>query len=390
MTGARTRSVAVTGGGIAATAAAIAFRRALPEARVVQFAGASEPEYAGAADPYLLRFHGVVGLDSREFARRTGAVKVDEAEFHLPGKAPFRCVRFDEMAYFEGIALHHLWLRLTAAGPGSGPPWSDVARRARRPDDLAAGLGLRFDAAAYLALLHELAGGIGVVSEGAADAGELAASFDLVVDAVGDPAARWATVEGVPGGIDWRTGPGGGEQDVETIEIADGGVSWATGAWRAEGRAAADTPAAGRAIAPFDGKTLAVGRAALRAETLDGRPLSVALAGIVRAIELLPRPGASGREAAEYSRRMGMVHDFLLDWAAERWGGAARVPPTLARLREQFARRGRIPFRDEDPVSIGQWLGWLLGSGQRPDTLDLTARALSDDQLDRVFAVFKA
>ncbi|GEM_PF-3532617 len=387
MNDARTRTVCVVGGGIAATAAAIAFRRALPGAKVTQFADGREPEYAGAADPYLHRFHGLVGLDAGEFARRTGAVNVSEAEFHLPGKAPFRFVRFDEMAYFDGVALHQLWLRLTEGGRSS-PSWGDVSRRARRPDDLALGLGVRFDSAAYLSLLGNLAREIGVISERAASAAELAPSFDLVVDAEGNPDAEWVTIAGVPGGLTWQTGPGGGEQGFETIKLGSESASWTTAAWHAEGRVIAGAPTAGRAVAPFDGSTLAVGRAALRAETLDGRPLSVALAGITRAIELLPRPGASGREAAEYNRRTAMVHEFLLDWAVERWGGAETTPPTLAALRMQFARRGRIPFRDEDPVSVGQWLGWLLGSGQRPDTIDLSATALSDDQIAQVFSVF--
>jgi tryptophan halogenase len=389
VSGARTRSVAVIGGGIAATAAAIAFRRALPDARVTQFAAEQEPEYVGAADPYIHRFHGLVGIDPRQFTERTGAVTVSETEFRLAGKALFRVVRFDEMAYYEGVALHQLWLRLTEADPGAGLPWADVARRARRADDLAGGLGVRFDAAAYLALLSDLAREIGVASEDAAtDRAELASSFDLTVDALGDPAADWATTEGIPGGLAWKIGPGGDQQDIETIERAGDRVSWTTGGWRAEGRIMAEAPAAGRAIAPFDGNVLAVGRAALRAETLDGRPLSVALAGIARAIQLLPRPGASGREAAEYNRRTGIVHEFLLDWATEQWGGAGATPQTLAALRTQFARRGRIPFRDEDPVPSGQWLGWLLGSGQRPDTIDLAATALSDDQIAKVFAVF--
>lgn len=388
MNEARTRSVAVLGGGIVAAAAAIAFRRALPEAGVTVFADGREPDYIGAADPFIERFHAMVGIDPALFERRTGAVTVNEAEFRLAGKPAFRFVRFDAMAYVEGVALHQLWLRHSAGDPASAPPWSEVARRARRPDDLSGGLGVRFDAAAYLALLVELAEQSGIKSAGAASVAELAPRFDLVVDTLGAAREDWLGIAGLPGGLVWELGAGSGEPGLETVAIDQAGARWATAAWQAAGRIDPAAGSAGRARDPFDGHVLAAGRAALRCETFDGRPLSVALTGITRAIELLPRPGASGREAAEYNRRMGMVHDFLLDWAIERWGNTGPVPPTLAALRAQYARRGRIPFRDEDPVSSGQWLGWLLGSGQRPDDIDLAAMALSDRQVAEVFAAF--
>lgn len=389
MSRAATRSVAVIGGGIAATAAALAFRRALPEAEVTQFADARAPEYPGAADPVIHRFHQLVGIDPRGFERATGAVTVGEAEYRLPGKAPFALVRLDEMPHFEGIALHQLWLRFTAADPAAGPAWGEVARRARRPDDRVDGLGVRFDAGAYLALLGELAGQVGVKAAGAACADELAASHDLVVEASGAAGGEWLWLEGVPGAVDWQFGPGGGQGELELIELAAGAAAWTTGAWSARAGLAADAPPAGRTLTPFSGNRLAAGRSALRCETFDGRPLSLALAGIIRAIDLLPRPGASEREAVEYNRRTGLVHQYLLDWAAQRWG-AASEPPSLAALRALFYQRGRIPFRDEDPVPSGQWLGWLLGAGERPGNIDLTAMKMSEAEVAGVFRDFRA
>jgi tryptophan halogenase len=122
-------------------------------------------------------------------------------------------------------------------------------------------------------------------------------------------------------------------------------------------------------------------------ETFDGQPLAVALSGIVRALELLPRPDASGREAAEYNRRSGAVHDFLLEWAAQRWGVSDTLAG-LAALRGQFAHRGRVPFRDEDPVPAGHWIGWFLGSGERPRHIDFTAMAVSEERLAAIFVGF--
>lgn len=388
---ARTGSVGVLGGGIAALAAAIAFRRGLPDATVTLFAGTvGAPEYAGAAAPFIDQFHRRVGIDPDNFRRRTGAVTAREAEVRRAGKPAFRLVPLIDIPHAEGAALHQLWLRHTGGDPARGPAWAEVARRALRPDDLAEGLGLRFDAEAYRALLTEVAGQIGVETTAETPTGaELAASFDLAIDASGQVTdeAGWERIDGIPAGLHWQVGatPGGTGQGADLLDFSHKQASWDTGTWRAEARIDAERPAAGRALEPMRANRLAVGRSAVQCETLDGQPLAVALAGITRALELLPRPGASGREAQEYNRRSGMVHGFLLDWAAERWGVRA-APAGLAALRGQFAERGRIPFRDEDPVPPGQWLGWLLGSGERPRHVDLTAMALPSERLAALFA----
>lgn len=390
---ARTGSIAVLGGGIAGFAAAAAFRRALPETQVTIYAGdgaAGEAEYPGAAAPSVHAFHRLVGIDPELFRRRTGAVTAPEAEIRRAGRPPVRLVPLAEIPHVDGAGLHQLWLRRTASDPSAGPAWADVARRARRPGDLADGLGVRFNAAAYLALLGEVATHLGVtIAREAAGSAELAATHDLVIDtrSRGADEAGWQRIEGVPGGCDWSvTDVGRSAEPIETIGLAERYVSWASAVWRAEARIEPDAVAAGRVIEPWQGNVLAVGRAAAHCETFDGQPLAVALADIARALELLPRPGASGRETAEYNRRSGMVHDFLLDWAAERWGPPAQLPPGLAALRAQFAHRGRIPFRDEDPVPQGQWIGWLLGRGERPRHLDLTAVGIPEAQLVALFA----
>ena len=199
-------------------------------------------------------------------------------------------------------------------------------------------------------------------------------------------AADRAELHGVPGTFAWTVEkPGAGSSAVERIRLGAGEATWSTPAWQAEARWAADSATAGRVVQAMDGKLLRVGRAAVQCETFDGQPLAVALAGIVRALELLPRPGASGREAAEYNRRSAIVHDFLLDWAAARWGLAGSVPSGLAALRTQFSERGRIPFRDEDPLPPGHWISWFLANGTRPRQADLTAMAMSEERLSEVF-----
>lgn len=377
----RTRSVGVLGGGIAGLAAGVAFRRALPDAKVILFNGDAppEPEYPGAAAPGIHHFHRLVGIDSGLFRRRTGAVTVREAEVRRAGGPAFRIVGQAAVPYVDGAALHQLWLRRTAGDRSTAPSWAEIARRACDAE----GLGVRFDARAYLDLLGELAARAGVLvsSEMPAPA-EVAASNDLAIDTrETEEGTGWQRLEGVPGGLRWA--PSGRGEAIETIEMAESGVTWSNPAWKAQGSPA--PKAAGRIGTPWNGNTLAIGRAAVCCETFDGQPLGVALAGIVRAIELLPRPGASGREAAEYNRRSNAVHGFLLDWAAERWGASER-PPGLAHLRGQFAHRGRIPFRDEDPVPPGQWVGWLLGSGERPRHTDPVAMAVPAERLAAIFA----
>ena len=389
---ARTRSVAVLGGGIAAVAAAVAFRRALPDAEVGLFAaGDGEPEYLGAAAPFIHEFHRLIGIQPELFRRRASAVAVHEAEIRSASRPPFRMVPLEVMPHVEGAALHQLWLRRTAADLAAGPQWPEVARRARRGDDLADGLGVRFDAQAYLALLRELAAHVGVkLFDEAANRAELAQAHDLVIDTRESEQAGWLCIQGVPGDIRWkvRPQPGANAEPLETLEIAPPRVAWDSGAWQADARIDAQARPAGQSRAPWTGNLLAIGRAAQQCETFDGQPLAVALAGIARALEFLPRPGGSGRETEEYNRRMNAIHGFLLDWAAARWGTADAPTAGLAALRGQFDERGRIPFRDEDPVPAGQWLGWLLGSGERPRHIDLTAMALPEERLAALFEGF--
>jgi tryptophan 7-halogenase len=134
MTASRTSSVAVLGGGIAGTAAAAAFRRALPGAEVTLFAGgAGEPEYLGAAAPSIHEFHRLIGIQPELFRRRAGAVVAREAEIRRASRAAVTMVPLSEMPHIDGAALHQLWLRRTAADAAGGPPWEEVAGGAPRP-----------------------------------------------------------------------------------------------------------------------------------------------------------------------------------------------------------------------------------------------------------------
>src|SRR5690606_32877167 len=236
---------------------------------------------------------------------------------------PFRFVPVEHVPCVDGAALHHLWLRQSASG--MAPGWDEVALRAAS-SAAGGGLGVRFDAAAYRALLGDMARSLSVeITDERAAAPDLSTKFDLVIVTEPD-AAEPVALDAVPGDSEGRVEVGGARAPVvERGRLACDEGTVASPAWRARARWQPEGLRAGRVMQAMEGKLLRVGRAAVQCETFDGQPLAVALGGIVRAIELLPRPDASGREAAEYNRRSGMVHVFLLDWAFVRWGlrGAA-------------------------------------------------------------------
>ncbi|MCR5870069.1 hypothetical protein LRS12_04500 [Sphingomonas sp. J344] len=139
--------------------------------------------------------------------------------------------------------------------------------------------------------------------------------------------------------------PGGPEGETLATGAA---VAWQAPPWgwrleRGEGLPPGSHPT------PRTGNRIALGEAALVAESFDGHALSAAHADILRAIEFMPHADPSAREAAEYNRRTAIAHQRLLDWAIERWGGVPTVE--LTAFRAGFVARGRVPYRDWDPVT---------------------------------------
>ncbi|UUX98238.1 tryptophan 7-halogenase [Sphingomonas sp. J315] len=172
--------------------------------------------------------------------------------------------------------------------------------------------------------------------------------------------------------------PGGPEGETLATGAA---VAWQAPPWgwrleRGEGLPPGSHPT------PRTGNRIALGEAALVAESFDGHALSAAHADILRAIEFMPHADPSAREAAEYNRRTAIAHQRLLDWAIERWGGVPTVE--LTAFRAGFVARGRVPYRDWDPVTPGEWVGWWFARGVRPARVDPTARAVPHDQLIRI------
>lgn len=355
-------SVAVLGSGVVALSAAIAFRRALPAARIKLVERPADRrsllDRIGAATLAIDAFHRAIGLDQQLFIRRTGAVAIHRVTLNgeplgAPGAIP----------HVEGVALHQLWLRSLVERPETTPDWAALTLPGAEP------FGVRFDMSAYAALLAEMAAALGIARGEADDA-------DLLLDCT-VPGADWISTSS-PSLVAEPIARGGPEG--ETLAISDGAVDWQAPPWGWRLTHGAGLPP-GRHPMPRSGRTIALGEAALVAESFDGHALSAAHADILRAIEFMPHAEPSAREAVEYNRRAAIAHERVLDWATERWGVSAT--DNLAALRAGFAARGRIPYRDWDPVTPGEWVGWWFACGVRPVRIDPTARALSDDQLIR-------
>lgn len=356
-------TITVNGSGLAAFICAIALKRAFPPATVRIFADTSDfrAEFPGAAAPYIRHFHRQIGLDDRIFVARTGARVVHCIEWHMQGRAATRIYPLSAIPYPEGVAIHHLWRALESP---KRPEWAKVAAKFQSDYDRTEGHGIRFDADAYLKLLAEMAAHlkIDVLRSGDADP----AAFDLFVDAQAatDPDRKWESSATLVDGANDR------------VVIENGTALWATihGTTRF-----GSVPAAGFSDCSWSGNRLRIGQTALSIETFDGQALCAAMADILRAISLMPARSGSQAEVGEYNRRTSAIHAMLADWHSFKWQGEAGEGSR--QMLQQFEHRGRIPFRDEDPVSAAEWTNWLLSNGIVPAQADASALSLSKQQI---------
>lgn len=149
----------------------------------------------------------------------------------------------------------------------------------------------------------------------------------------------------------------------------------------------------GRRPRPWLRNVLALGDAAVALDPLEGVNLHLAQTGIERALELLPGRDCHPLELAEYNRRTAQeterARDFLaLHYlrsgraAGEFWQGLAGrdLPGSLARTVEQFGRRGRLPFFEEDSFELQSWLAVLIGMGVLPTAPSPMATAVDEEK----------
>jgi tryptophan halogenase len=142
----------------------------------------------------------------------------------------------------------------------------------------------------------------------------------------------------------------------------------------------------GRQRAPWRANVLALGDASVAVDPLQGTNLHLAQSAILRALELLPGRDCHPLELAEYNRRTEWetlrVRDFIAMHylrAGQRegpfWAALAgrELPETLAATLEQWERRGRLPFFEEETFDKEGWAAVLLGLGIMPRDVDPVA-----------------
>lgn len=361
--------IAVNGNGISAFLSAIALKRAFVRAKVCIFADTVEftSEYPGAATPFIRDFHRQIGLNDRIFFQRTGARIVHCFEWQVRGRAAASVYPLSAIAYPEGVAIHHAWRALETA---DRPDWAQIVRKFQSDFDRSEGHGIRFDANAYLRLLVEMAAHlkIDVQFGNAANPRD----FDLVVDAQ----AASTTVG------QWEATDAQMERDSDLVVIGNGDAIWTNpfGTTRF-----GSIPDAICCETPWFENRLRIGHAALAIETCDGHGLCAAMADILRAIALMPARPGSQPELAEYNRRTQAIHTMLADWHNFKW--QADAGEGLGAVFAQFEHRGRIPFRDEDPVRAAEWTNWLLSTGTVPAQADATALSLGKQKILEILGI---
>lgn len=140
----------------------------------------------------------------------------------------------------------------------------------------------------------------------------------------------------------------------------------------------------GRVARPWLGNVIAIGDASARFEPFGPYNLDLAHRQIELLLELLPGREIEPLERAEYNRRSGLMMDAVLATLAfhfacpraQRVFGATSAPPGVTHALDQFARRGRLPFSEEDPLATQERFALLTALGFRPG---LPPAALSAD-----------
>jgi tryptophan halogenase len=130
----------------------------------------------------------------------------------------------------------------------------------------------------------------------------------------------------------------------------------------------------GRVAAPWIGNVIALGDAAARFEPLGPLHLDLAHRQLDLLLEMLPGRVIAPLERAEYNRRSGLMMEGVRDILALHFAASAAqpvfragpLPDALAAVIDQFARRGRIPFREELPLLGQEQFALLVALGWTP------------------------
>lgn len=425
------RSVAILGGGITGLSAAAAFARALPQLAITVID--TPPDPAALADRLpgstssIHRLHASIGLDEQALVRAGAAVPRLGLRFENwpAGSATWYHVHGEHGAPAGNVAFHQLWAR--ARREGRAEAWhlyaaAGVLAQARKfvhpqPNTPLGSFdyALRLEPDRYRDLLAALTDRLRVTRLSGAfgsaelrEGGSVAAlvladgrriEADLYLDASGAAAPLAAAV--ACGFEDW-----GAALPYDRVEIGEappaaadpndtitGGVQgWqfaaplpgktVLGRVHADPNASAIAIRPGRRREPWVRNVLALGDAAIALDPLHWPNLHLAHSGIARAIELLPGRDCDPVETAEYNRRAREEAERMRDFQALHYlrsGAQVDIPQSLARMLEQFERRGRFVHRDEDSLPEEIWISALLGLGVLPRAIDPLAAAVNPD-----------
>ena len=434
------QTIVVAGGGIVGLSAALAFKRALPNAAITLLETAQDPAALSDRSPVSLAsgpaFHALIGLAESDLVRSGAATHflgTEMGDWSASGEPWWHVIG----AYGKGagaIPFDQLWV--AARRTGKTLPYDRYAvgaalARAGKfvlpatdPEFIGSrfGYGLRLDPEPYRNRLRKLAetvaidfrngdiAGVDRREDGFIEAVRVtdgtSLKADLFVDCSG-PAARLATeMDGsfedwsqwLPCGQLELTESDGPEvpSPADRIRADDGG--WIA-QWPLRGRivTARVTPdgedssvalTRGRRLRPWTGNVLALGDAATALDPLHRLNLDMAHNAILLALELLPGRDFDPVETNEYNRRSEQVTRRVRDFIALHylrsgrsdgvWGEFSRIEPpdSLARTLDQFEERGRMPFHEEETITRDSWTAALLGLGVVPTHVDPQARVL--------------
>ncbi|HYI48444.1 MAG TPA: FAD-dependent oxidoreductase [Allosphingosinicella sp.] len=442
------RSVCVAGAGIVGLSAALAFARALPGVRVSILEMPADP--AALTDrlpgslPTIHLFHAAIGLDELELVRAGAATHLLGTRFEnwSADGAPWYHV-FDRYGMPAGDAdFHPVWQRARLAERAlrfhryaAAATLAEAGKFVHPSGDPASPLGsflyaLRLEPDRYRERLEAAASALprerGAITdiERRADGGigallledGLRIEADLFIDCAGPAAPLLSAVD--PGFEQWDEwlpcdrvvldrDAGEDPNPCDLAVASDDGWRWRSGraycSAFATGDGGGEIIRPGRRPEPWVRNVLALGDAAVAIDPLHSTSLHLAQSAILRALELLPGRDCHPLELREYNRRTEQetcrVRDFLAlhylrsgrrdtpFWAAM---AERSAPAGLSRTLEQFERRGRLPFFEEESFDRQSWLAVLLGLGVMPREAEPVAAGVDLEQaapaMDRLAA----
>ena len=431
------RNVVVVGAGQVGVLAAIALKRAVPSCEVTVVASGSSPrdfaDRAASALPFTNRLHARLGIDERAIvAKAGGSHRLIERYFGWGGQGQHGALSYGQAALEGAAAFGQQWGGGSRSAQNERAPGAlaevlaDAGRFRVSDSDAGTPLGqveygLRWNPAAYLALLVEEAQRLGIgyrdapIAEVVAtESGDVASlrlasgetlTADLFVDCSGSARVLvsrlslaafepWSEevhgrkiVTGKPGQPmlaledrlsltehGWLREFAGRDGLQQTLGLCDDADS--SQACQNLGiEAVAETIiASGQLDRCWSVNVIALGDAAAEFEPLGNYHLDLAHRMIDLLLELLPGTHIEPSEREEFNRRAALQIQGVRDAialhhaapaAAGVFGGQAPHPRTASQI-DQFCRKGRSPFVDEQPLSAQEKQALMRALGYTP------------------------